>query len=131
MIFVQLIFHGAGAMVDHISGLLDDAPVLVQYSDKGMQTGVTFKEAVMKLPEMLRKHHAHRPAATIKMIVEDGHRCITTDGAARIFWVEVVEEALKLKIKLVVREGGSSFITQMWDQIFYAFADEYVKLAMS
>lgn len=112
VIFVQIIFKGKAAMVQHLVESLRDTHVLVQYSEKGMQTGETFAEALRYLDHYQRQYHKDLPAATQKLIF-DGWRVVTTDGASRTFDYDVLSVAQELKIDLCIRLGASSLVTQM------------------
>eukprot|EP00040_Diaphanoeca_grandis_P011114 m.56874 g.56874 ORF g.56874 m.56874 type:complete len:747 (+) comp22310_c1_seq1:702-2942(+) len=123
-LFCQIIFKGTLRLEGHLTENLATAPVMVQYTKDGNQSPETFKFALIFLHARLRKVHDNDPLIcgpdVIVMVTTDGHYTRKAD--------EVLLKGLELNIHVQVRYGASSFITQMWDQVFHKFADEYNKL---
>ena len=130
LIFAQLIFVGKTTLTEHVLEALVEAPVLLQFAESGKQTGETFREALDHLEMYVRLRHSSCSDETIALIC-DAKKCVSTDGASRVYDIGVLQTANDYDIAINIREGNSSFITQMWDQIFYAFTHEYEKMVMA
>lgn len=124
-IALKVIFKGTHALAGHIPDNLDESPVLVQYAEGGVQTSETFEKAFRYLREVMKVRFNNDPDICGKKLV------VTTDGHGSRYGVEVLETCEALDIRPNIRSGGSSWLTQMWDQIFDLFSREYVKFGMA
>ena len=130
VLFCQVIFKNCQMTVGNIPDNLATAPILLQHTENAMQTGATFKEAVIYLRARFNQMHAGDidilgPEDNPKIIV------FTTDGHASRYDLEVLDTCRQLNIRPNIRKGGSSWLTQMWDQIFQLFSKEYLKIGMT
>lgn len=124
VLFCQLIYKGKEPLTGHISDLLKSAPILLQYSECGVQTGKTWTEALQYLRERHSEFHDNDPE------ICDGVLVFTTDGHASRYDVAALDKCADLNIRPNIRVGGSSFLTQMWDQIFDKFTVAYTQYAL-
>eukprot|EP00040_Diaphanoeca_grandis_P039478 m.259163 g.259163 ORF g.259163 m.259163 type:complete len:897 (+) comp37639_c0_seq1:202-2892(+) len=122
-IFAQLIYKGVAPLECHLTENLRHSSVLVQYTHDGNQNCTTFAEALTYLDEKLKQIHNNNP----HICGPNVQRVVTTDGHYSRKGDESLNTALQLNIHIQIRKGGASFITQMWDQVFHKFADEYQK----
>mmetsp|Transcript_32213 Transcript_32213/g.97089 ORF Transcript_32213/g.97089 Transcript_32213/m.97089 type:complete len:795 (-) Transcript_32213:64-2448(-) len=131
LLFVQLIFQNAHVLSGHIPDNIHLAPVLLQAADNGVQTGKTLAEAVKYLRAAVNKKWEGdedilgTPGNALPIVY-------TTDGHASRYDVLQLNECLKeeIKVRPNIRLGASSWLTQMWDQIFHKFTYEYTRLGM-
>ena len=126
LLFVQLIFPASGDpdahTVDHIPDLLQNTPLLVQRSAKGMQTGGTLAEAVQVLRVQFDKIHRDDGDGL------EGQRIMwMTDGHSSRFDESVNKANLDNNCRVLIRLANSSAVTQMLDQVFMHFHNAYCK----
>lgn len=121
---MQVIFKGAQVLAGHLPDNINGAPILLQYSEAGVQTGDTFKDALRYLHAAMRVRHNGDPNVCGLTIV------VTTDGHASRYDYLVAVLCKELNIRLNIRAGATSWVTQMWDQIFHKFTEAYTYHAM-
>ena len=128
-LFAQVIFKGAQVMEQHLCWAAAESNcILLQYTASGQQTDETFAEAIEFCFE-IRKIICHgHPiiCLTIASITTDGH--FSRKGALACAVAKRCHTEIQLRGAF---KGGSSWITQMWDQIFAHYHNDIVKITES
>eukprot|EP00037_Helgoeca_nana_P018492 m.176889 g.176889 ORF g.176889 m.176889 type:complete len:550 (+) comp24467_c0_seq1:938-2587(+) len=126
VLFAQVIFAGKGPVAGHIPSNLEGVPLLVQYTENGMQTGATFNEALRQIRPRLKELWPSDPE------VFEGTVVTSLDGASPHYDAEAIGKTIEEEnISPNIRKAHSSHVTQMWDQIFHYFKADYRRITRS